>query len=111
MHQEFEKTGQDIKIEINSKFKDAVSNVKKGCFGDLWIRVLGLVEISENISLLEHVTGLKSGKNIFIFFYYPLSKDTTNSFIGSYNGKENESLTKLLSNDKKLSFLTLTSSE
>ena len=103
------KTGQDIKIEINSKFKDAVSNVKKGCLVIYGLGA-GFGGNSENISLLEHVTGLKSGKNIS-YFYYPLSKDTTNSFIGSYNGKENESLTKLLSNDKKLSFLTLTSSE
>ena len=52
------KTGQDIKIEINSKFKDAISNIKKGC---LVVNGLGtgFGGNSENISLLEHVTGLK----------------------------------------------------
>ena len=61
------KTGQDIKIEINSKFKDAVTNIKKGC-----IVVNGLATgfggNSENMSLLEHITGLKIGKNSSYFF-------------------------------------------
>ena len=39
------KTGQDIKIEINSKFKDLVSNAKKGLYCCLWIRNWFLVEI------------------------------------------------------------------
>ncbi|MEC7711376.1 MAG: hypothetical protein VX587_03615 [Thermoproteota archaeon] len=104
------KTGQDIKIEINSKFKDAVSTVKKGC-----IIVYGLGTgfggNSENISLLEHVTGLKIGKNIS-YYYYPLSKNgLQKSYIGSSDGKDNAILKKLLVNDKKFNFLTLSSSE
>ena len=63
------------------------------------------------MSLLEHVTGLKIGKNIS-YFYYPLSnKSTTKSYIGSSNGNENKILHQLLSADEKLSFLTLSSSE
>ena len=63
------KTGQDIKIEINSKFKDAVSNIKKGC-NVVYGLGTGFGGNSENISLLEHVTGLKVGKNIS-YYYYP----------------------------------------
>jgi hypothetical protein len=104
------KTGQDIKIEINSKFKDAVSNVKKGCMVIYGLGT-GFGGNSENISLLEHITGLKVGKNIS-YFYYPLSKEITQkSYIGSSNGKENEILKKLLSSDKTFTFLTLSSSE
>lgn len=104
------KTGQDIKIEINSKFKDAVSNVKKGCM-IVYGLATGFGGNSENISLLEHVTGLKVGKNIS-YFYYPLSKEIIQkSYIGSSNGKENEILKKLLSSDKTFNFLTLNSSE
>ena len=63
------------------------------------------------MSLLEHVTGLKVGKNVS-YFYYPLSKkSTTNSYIGSADGKENEILKKLITSDKNLNFLTLNSSE
>ena len=63
------KTGQDIKIEINSKFKEAVVNLKKGssviyCLGT------GFGGNSENMSLLEHITGFKVGKNIS---YYSVS--------------------------------------
>ena len=104
------KTGQDIKIEINSKFKDAVSNVKKGC-NVIYGLGTGFGGNSENISLLEHVTGLKVGKNVS-YFYYPLSKQkTTKSYIGSSDGKKNEILKKLLSDDKNFNFLTLNSSE
>ena len=104
------KTGQDLKIEINSKFKDAVSNVKKGCM-IIYGLGTGFGGNSENISLLEHVTGLKVGKNVS-YFYYPLSKAiTTKSYIGSSDGKENEILKNLISNETKLNFLTLTSSE
>ena len=104
------KTGQDIKIEINSKFKDAVSNITKNCIVVYGLGT-GFGGNSENMSLLEHVTGLKVGKTVS-YFYYPLSKEiTSKSFIGSSNGKENESLKKLFSFNKNLNFLTLTSSE
>ena len=104
------KTGQDIKIEINSKFKDAVSNVKKNCMVIYGLGT-GFGGNSENISLLEHVTGLKIDKNVS-YFYYPLLKNKIQkSYIGSSNGKENETLKKLLSNEKNLNFLTLSSSE
>ncbi len=104
------KTGQDIKIEINSKFKDAVSNIKKNCLVVYGLGT-GFGGNSENMSLLEHVTGLKVGKNVS-YFYYPLSKENiSKSFIGSSDGKENESLKKLFSFNKNLNFLTLTSSE
>ena len=104
------KTGQDIKIEINSKFKDAVSNIKKNCLVVYGLGT-GFGGNSENMSLLEHVTGLKVGKNVS-YFFYPLSKENTpKTFIGSSDGKENELLKKLFSFNKNLNFLTLTSSE
>ena len=104
------KTGQDIKIEINSKFKDAVSNIKKGC-NVVYGLGTGFGGNSENISLLEHVTGLKVGKNIS-YYYYPLSKESTiKPYIGSSDSKENETLKKLLTNEKKFNFLSLNSAE
>ena len=104
------KTGQDIKIEINSKFKDAVSNIKKGC-NVVYGLGTGFGGNSENISLLEHVTGLKVGKNIS-YYYYPLSKESTiKPYIGSSDSKENETLKKLLTNEKFFNFLSLNSAE
>ena len=104
------KTGQDTKIEINSKFKDAVSDIKKGT-SVVYGLGTGFGGNSENISLLEHVTGLKVGKNIS-YFYYPLTKESiTKSYIGSSDNKENEILKKLLTKDKTIKFLSLSSSE
>ena len=104
------KTGQDVKIEINTKFKDAISNVKKGCCIVYGLGT-GFGGNLENMSLLEHVTGLKIGKNIF-YFYYPLSNEKiVNFYIGSFDGKENEIIKKLLSTEKNFNFLTLNSSE
>ena len=104
------KTGQDIKIEINSKFKDAVSNIKKGC-NVVYGLGTGFGGNSENISLLEHVTGLKVGKNVS-YFYYPLSKESPiKPYIGSSDSKENDILKKLLTDNKKFNFLSLNSSE
>tara|TARA_Y100000590_G_scaffold188667_1_gene214997 strand:- start:145 stop:1281 length:1137 start_codon:yes stop_codon:yes gene_type:complete len=104
------KTGQDIKTEINSKFKDAVSNVKKGCIVVYGLGT-GFGGNSENISLLEHVTGLKVGKNSS-YYYYPLSKgNNSNLFIGSSDGKVNDSLKKLIGEKNILNFLSLNSSE
>ena len=104
------KTGQDIKIEINSKFKDAITNIKKGC-SIVYGLGTGFGGNSENMSLLEHITGLKVGKNVS-YFYYPLSKNSTStSFIGSSDGKENEILKNLLTLEKEFNFLTLSSSE
>tara|TARA_B100000029_G_scaffold446837_1_gene468230 strand:+ start:57 stop:1193 length:1137 start_codon:yes stop_codon:yes gene_type:complete len=104
------KTGQDKKIEINSKFKNATSNLKKGSIVVYGLGT-GFGGNSENMSLLQHVTGLKIGKTIS-YFYYPLSKKPNyNSFIGSSNGKDHATLKKLLSNDNDLNFLTLVASE
>ena len=104
------KTGQDKKIEINSKFKNATSNLKKGSVVVYGLGT-GFGGNLENMSLLEHVTGLKVGKTIS-YYYYPLTKNPShNSFIGTSNGKENATLKKLLSNETDLNFLTLVASE
>ena len=104
------KTGQDIKIEINSKFKEAVVNLKKGssviyCLGT------GFAGNSENMSLLEHVTGFKVGKNIS-YYYYPIpTKKETQNFIGTDSKKPNEKILELVSSNEKPKFVAIPSSE
>ena len=104
------KTGQDIKIEINSKFKTAVTNIKKGssivyCLGT------GFGGNSENMALLEHVTGFKVAKNISYYYYPLLTNNELPSFIGTNNDKPNENLIELLSNEKKPQVIAISSSE
>ena len=104
------KTGQDIKIEINSKFKEAVVNLKKGssviyCLGT------GFGGNSENMSLLEHITGFKVGKNIS-YQYYPIpTKKETQNFIGTDSKKPNEKILELVSSNEKPKFVAIPSSE
>ena len=104
------KTGQDSKIEITSKFKEAVANLKKGsslvyCLGT------GFGGNSENMSLLEHVTGNKVGKNTS-YYYYPLSPNNElPDYVGANSIKSDEKLQSLLSNEEKLEFIGIPSSE
>ena len=104
------KTGQDIKTEIHSKFKDAVTSLKKNS-SVIFTLATGFGGNNENISLLEHVTGFQAGKNIS-YFYYPLDLNKQPKIIGSFNGKEDSVLSDLLTTDKKeKKFVAISSSE
>ena len=105
------KTGQDIKTEINSKFKDATSSLKKNS-SIVYTLPVGFGGNNENISLLEHVTGFEIGKSI-LYYYFPLAdlKNTPN-VIGSFNSKKDNELAELISSGKKeKKFVSLSSSE
>ena len=105
------KTGQDIKTEINSKFKDATSSLKKNS-SIVYTLPVGFGGNNENISLLEHVTGFQVGKSI-LYYYFPLGdlKNTPN-VIGSFNSKKDNELAELISSGKKeKKFVSLSSSE
>jgi hypothetical protein len=105
------KTGQETKTEVHSKFKDATSSLKKGS-SVVYTLPTGIGGNSENISLLEHVTGLEVGKSIS-YYYYPLGGgNQPPKIIGSYNNKQDQNLAGLLSNNKKLaSFVGISSAE
>ena len=105
------KTGQDTKTEVHSKFKDATNQLKKGS-SVIYNLGTGFGGNNENISLLEHVTGLEVGKSIS-YYYFPISDPTqTPNVIGSFNSKKDETLAKLLSTGKKeKKFVSLSSSE
>jgi len=70
------KTGQDIKTEINSKFKDATSLLKKNS-SVIYNLPIGFGGNNENIYLLEHITGFEVGKSIS-YYYFPI-RDLTNT--------------------------------
>ncbi len=105
------KTGQDIKTEINSKFKDATSPLKKGN-SVVYTLPIGFGGNNENISLLEHITGFEVGKSIY-YYYFPLGDPKNEpNVIGSYNNKQDKELAELLSRSKKdKKFVSLSSSE
>ncbi|MDH3361154.1 MAG: hypothetical protein OEW86_09835 [Nitrosopumilus sp.] len=105
------KTGQDIKTEIHSKFKDAVTSLQKNS-SVIFTLPTGFGGNNENISLLEHVTGLEAGKQIS-YYYYPLENlNEQPKIIGTFNGKEDLTLSGLLTVGKKeKQFATISSSE
>jgi len=94
------KMDQDLKTELNSKFKDAIVSLKKGsnliyCLGT------GFGGNHENISILEHVTGLKVGKSIS-YFYFPVNNSNQMpKIIGSFNNTDDKKLTSFLTTDKE----------
>jgi hypothetical protein len=105
------KTGQDIKTEIHSKFKDAITSLKKNS-SVVFTLPTGFGGNNENVSLLEHVTGFQTGKNIS-YFYYPLEDlNKTPKIIGSFNSKEDSVLSDLLiTNKNEKKFVAISSSE
>ena len=94
------KMDQDLKTELNSKFKDAVESLKKGsnliyCLGT------GFGGNNENISILEHITGFKAGKSIS-YFYFPVNdSNQTPTIIGSFDNTDDKKLASFLSTDKE----------
>ena len=97
------KTGQDLKTEVNSKFKDAVGDLKKGS-SVINCLPTGFGGNNENISLLKHVTGLEAGKSIS-YFYFPLNDlSNTPEAIGSVKPIAEKKLLSLLKTDKKEKF-------
>jgi len=103
------KTGQDIKTEIHSKFKDAISPLKKNS-SVIYNLPTGFNGNNENISLLEHVTGFEVGKTVS-YYYYPLRVNQNPNVIGSFNYKKDEKLAELLTTKKPKNFVSLSSSE
>jgi len=105
------KTGQDLKTEVNSKFKEAVGELKKGS-SVINCLATGFGGNNENISLLKHVTGFEVGKSIS-YFYCPLNDlNKTPEVIGALKSIEEKKLLPLLKTDKKeKKFVDISSAE
>ena len=105
------KTGQDLKAEVDSKFKDAVKLLKKD---SSFINCLptGFRGNDDHISLLKHVTGHEVGKEIS-YFYFPLNDlNNTPDVIGSLKLPDEKKLLSLLKlNKKEKKFIDISSAE
>jgi len=105
------KTGQDLKTEVNSKFKDAVGALKKDS-SIINCLATGFGGNNENISLLKHITGYTVGEEIS-YFYFPLNDlNNTPDVIGSLKQTDEKKLSSLLKLDKKeKKFVDISSAE
>ena len=105
------KMDQDLKTELNSKFKDAIASLKKGsnliyCLGT------GFGGNHENISILEHVTGLEAGKSISYFYFQINNSNQMPKIIGSFNNTDDKKLTSFLTTEKLVKkFVSLSTAE
>ena len=104
------KTGQDLKTEVNSKFKDAIGGLKKGS-SVINCLPTGFGGNNENISLLKHVTGYEAGKDIS-YFYFPLNGlDGIPETIGSVKQTDEKFLSLLKIDKKEKKFIDIPSAE
>ena len=105
------KINQDLKAEVNSKFKDAVGSLKKGSTV-IYCLATGFGGNNENISLLKHVTGFDAVKECS-YYYFPLNGlSETPSVIGSLKKIKDNKLLALLSTSKdKKMFVDISSAE
>ena len=104
------KTGQDLKTEINSKFKDAAGSLEKGS-SIINCLATGFGGNNENISLLRHVAG-QAAESIS-YFYFPLNDlNKTPDVIGSLKKTDEKKILTLLKTDKKeKKFVDISSAE
>ncbi len=104
------KLGQDLKIEVSAKFKDAIGSLKKNssiiyCLGT------GFGGNNENMAILKHVTGFEAGKSISYFYFPIIDLNKTPEVIGSLNKTDDKKLSSLLTVDKAKKFIEISSAE
>lgn len=106
------KTGQDVKSDISTKFKDAIRSLKKGA-SIIYNLPAGVGGNNENIALAEHITGLAVGSDLN-YYYMPLGpEEFEKPFVGSIKTKSDSAMAKFLADyaQDKLKFVDLGSAE
>lgn len=108
------KVGTDVKADVSAKFKDAVKAMKKGS-SLVYMLPTGVGGNSENIALVEHVTGMEVDKDIS-YYYMPASKVATGSetVVGSVRSKQDAALAKMLADydgKRRVGFVDTASAE
>ena len=108
------KVGNDNRIEINSKFIDAIKSLKKKA-SVVYTLPVGIGGNTENISLLERSTGFNVGEDLF-YYYMPISPISiynSNILVGSYKSRSDDYLIKLIKHTEfsNPNFMDLVSAE
>jgi len=94
------KTGDDLKTEINSKFKAAIEELKEGS-SVINCLPTGFNGNNDNISFLKHITGFEAGKSIS-YFYFPVQDlNKIPEVVGSLKKTSEKKVLSLLKIDKK----------
>ena len=94
------KTGDDLKTEINSKFKAAIGGLKEGT-SIINCLPTGFNGNNDNMSFLKHITGFEAGKSIS-YFYFPVQDlNKIPEVVGSLKKTSEKKVLSLLKIDKK----------
>jgi len=91
------KVGQDVKSDVTSKLKDATKAITKGT-SVVYTLPTGIGGNSENMALIEHVTGMTVGKDIF-YYYMPINQELFSSpeiIVGALKSKQDAEISKML---------------
>jgi hypothetical protein len=111
------KVGQDVKSDVTSKFRDAIGALKKGT-SVIYSLPTGIGGNNENIALIEHMTGLSVGKDVF-YYYMPINgpdnlSSASEILVGSFKSKPDAQMSNMLYEQDaihKLNFVDIMSAE
>lgn len=91
------KIGQDVKVDISSKFIDAIKSINKDT-SIIYTLPTGIGGNNENIDIIEHTTGMMIG-DLITYYYMPINSGpilSSNTILGSITPKKDLFLEKLL---------------
>lgn len=108
------KIGSDVKGDVATKFRDAVKALKKGA-SIVYMLPTGVGGNSENIALIEHVTGYSVEKDAS-YYYMPISPiaGPGEAVVGSVKSKVDNNIAKMLHDPdtrQRTSFVDVSSAE
>lgn len=86
------KTGQDVRADISSKLRDVVRSISPGS-SIVFTLPTGVGGNTENIALIEHLTGFVIGRDIY-YYYLPITSlselNQPDILVGSSSTKEKD---------------------
>jgi hypothetical protein len=108
------KIGQDVKVDISSKFIDAIKSINENT-SIIYTLPTGIGGNNENIDIIEHTTGMMIGDELS-YYYMPVNSGpilSSNIILGSFNPKKDPFLEKMLYsiNNQQINFANLSSVE
>ncbi|MGI0001971.1 MAG: hypothetical protein ACRD42_02715 [Nitrososphaeraceae archaeon] len=108
------KIGQEARADSVIKLRDAMRALDKNC-SVVYCLPTGIGGNSENIALIEHVTGLSVNRH-FDYYYMPLTTGILSEelLIGSMNSGDGSEISKVMNHPdlfKKLNVIDITSAE
>ncbi|HET9806069.1 MAG TPA: hypothetical protein VFP49_04090 [Nitrososphaeraceae archaeon] len=108
------KIGQEVKIDVSSKFIDAIKPIKNNT-SIIYTLPTGIGGNEENIDILEHTTGMTVGENIY-YYYMPVNSGpilSTNTILGNFNSKRDIFLENMLKKftHQEINFVNILSAE